>query len=101
MKLTSKQRAYLRKEAHTLEPMVRIGKDGLSDNLVKSLQDAIESRELVKVKILQNSEVEKKEVAYELALKSGCELVAIIGRTLIYFKENTDKPVISEELKRI
>lgn len=101
MKLTSKQRAYLRKEAHSLEAIVRIGKDGLSENVVKSLLNAIESRELVKVKILQNSEVEKKEVAHELALRSGCELVAIIGRTLIFFKENEDKPVISEELKRI
>jgi len=84
-----------------MEPMVRIGKDGLSENLVQSLVDVINSRELVKVKILQNSEVEKREVAEELALRSGCELVAIIGKTLIYFKENEDKPVISQELRRI
>ncbi len=101
MKLTSKQRAFLRKQAHSLDPIVRIGKDGMSDNLVKSLQDAIESRELVKVKILQNSEVDKNEIAHELALKSDCQLVATIGRTLLYFKENKDKPVISEELKRV
>lgn len=101
MALTSKQRAFLKKEAHSMEPMVRIGKDGLSENLVQSLVDVINSRELVKVKILQNSEVEKREVAEELALRSGCELVAIIGKTLIYFKENEDKPVISQELRRI
>jgi len=101
MKLTSKQRAFLRKEAHSMDAMVRIGKDGLTENVVKSLLDAIDSRELIKVKILQNSEVEKREVADELALRSGCELVAIIGRTLIFFKENEDKPVISHELRRI
>ncbi len=101
MKLTSKQRAFLRKKAHNLDPLVRIGKDGLSDNLVKSLEDAINSRELVKVKILQNAEIDKREVAYELGLKSGCELVAIIGRTLIYYKENKDKPSISSELKGV
>ena len=84
MALTSKQRAFLKKEAHSMEPMVRIGKDGLSENLVQSLVDVINSRELVKVKILQNSEVEKREVAEELALRSGCELVAIIGKTLIF-----------------
>lgn len=101
MKLTSKQRAFLKKQAHDLDPMVRIGKDGLSENLIQSLLDVIEKRELVKVKILQNSEVEKKEVAQELALKSGCELVAIIGKTLIFFKENEEKPVVSYDLKRI
>ncbi len=101
MELTSKQRAFLKKEAHSLEPVVRIGKDGLSENIVKSLLDAIDSRELVKVKILQNSDAEKRETAHELALRSGCELVAIIGRILIYYKENEDKPVISQELRRI
>lgn len=101
MALTSKQRAFLKKQAHSMEPMVRIGKDGLSENVVKSLVDVINSRELVKVKILQNSEVEKREVAEELALRSGCELVAIIGRILIFFKENEDHPVISQELRRI
>jgi len=101
MELTSKQRAFLKKEAHALEPVVRIGKDGLSENVVKSLLDAIDSRELVKVKILQNSDAEKRETANELALRSGCQLVAIIGRILIFYKENEDKPVISQELRRI
>jgi len=101
MELTSKQRAFLKKQAHSLEPVVRIGKDGLIENVVKSLLDVIDSRELVKVKILQNSEVEKREAANELALRSGCELVAIIGRILIFYKENQDKPVISHELRRI
>lgn len=101
MKLTSKQRAFLRKKAHHLEPLVRIGKDGLTDNVVKSLEDVLSTRELVKVKILQNAELDKKEVAYELALKSGCELVAVIGRTLIYYRENEEKPTISLELKGV
>ena len=101
MELTSKQRAFLKKESHALEPVVRIGKDGLSENVVKSLLDAIDSRELVKVKILQNSDAEKRETANELALRSGCQLVAIIGRILIYYKENEDKSVISQELRRI
>ena len=52
--MNSKKRAFLKKKAHNLEPMVRIGKDGLNQNIVQSILDAIASRELIKVKILQN-----------------------------------------------
>ena len=102
--MTSKQRAFLKKEAHNLEPIVRIGKDGLSDNIVQSLLDAINSRELIKVKVLQNLEADKdetRELAEELSKKSGAELVGIIGKIMIFYKENKDKPVISQKLKSI
>lgn len=101
MKLSSKQRDFLRKRAHELDPIVRIGKDGLSDNLIEGFIQGIESRELIKVKILQNSQVEKKEVAFEIAERTNSELVGIIGRTLIFYKENKEEPVISDEVKRI
>ena len=84
MKLTSKKRAYLRKAAHDMSPLVRVGKDGFSENIVTSILDAIEKRELIKVKILQNSEVDKKELAAELAEKSGCEVVGITERIKYY-----------------
>lgn len=60
MALTSKQRAFLKKKAHELDPLVRIGKDGITDSLIQSILEAIDSRELLKVKILQNCEKEKK-----------------------------------------
>jgi len=101
MSLTSKQRAFLKKAAHDLNPIVRVGKEGYNENLIKSILDAIEKRELIKVKILQNSEVDKKEVAFKLAEESGCELVGIIGRTIILYKRSEDFPTISEELKKV
>lgn len=101
MKLTSKKREYLRKAAHKLEPIVRVGKDGYSDNLAQTIVEAITPRELIKVKILQNAEIEKREIAEQLAEKTGSEVVGIIGRTIILFKENKEKPVISEELKSV
>lgn len=101
MELTSKRRAYLRKKAHDLDALVRIGKDGISDNLIQSILDAIESRELIKVKILQNCEDEKTEIMEQLSQCKEFEVVGIIGRTIILFKENKDKPVISLELKNI
>ncbi len=101
MELTSKRRAYLRKKAHDLDALVRIGKDGVSDNLIQSILDAIESRELLKVKILQNCEKEKTEIMEQLSQCKEFEVVGIIGRTIILFKENKDNPVISLELKSI
>ena len=101
MELTSKSRAYLRKKAHDLDALVRIGKEGVTDNLIQSILDAIESRELIKVKILQNCEEEKMEIMEQLSQCKEFEVVGIIGRTIILFKENKDKPVISLELKSI
>lgn len=101
MELTSKRRAYLRKKAHDLDALVRIGKEGVTDNLIQSILDAIESRELIKVKILQNCEEEKIEIMEQLSQCKEFEVVGIIGRTIILFKENKDKPVISLELKSI
>lgn len=99
--LNSKKRAFLRKKAHNLEPLVRIGKDGITANLIQSILDVIESRELIKVKILQNCEIEKEIILEELSKNEEFEVVGLIGRTLILFKENKEKPTISLELKGI
>ena len=99
--MNSRQREFLRKAAHDLEPMVRLGKDGFTDNQAQSILDVIESRELIKVKILQNLRVEKEEVAKEIEAKTGCEVVGIIGKTIILYKPNTEKPKISLEVNAI
>ena len=101
MALTSKQRAFIKKKAHDLEPLVRVGKDGVTENLIQSILEAIDSREILKVKILQNCEKEKEEVLGELSERSEFEVVGLIGRTIILYRENTDKPVISLEVKEI
>ena len=101
MALTSKQRAFLKKKAHELNPLVRIGKDGVTESLIQSILEAIDSRELLKVKILQNCEKEKEEVLEELSKCSEFEIVGIIVRTIILFRENRDKPAISLELESI
>ncbi|MGL5057729.1 MAG: ribosome assembly RNA-binding protein YhbY [Fusobacteriaceae bacterium] len=99
--LTSKKRAFLKKEAHSLDAIIRVGKEGYSENLIQTIVEAIGPRELMKIKILQNCEEDKKEMAFKIAENSGCELVGVIGRTLTLYKENKDKPVISLELKKI
>ena len=101
MKLTSKQRAFLKKNAHELNPIVRIGKDGLQESVIESILSAIDSRELIKVKILQNCETEKEEIYQQLLEETRFDVVGMIGRTIIVFKENKEKPVVSTELKSL
>ena len=95
--MNSKKRAFLKKKAHNLEAIVRIGKDGLNQNII----DAIESRELRKVKILQNCEEEKTIIYSKLMDNKEFEVVGMIGRTIIIFKENKENPTISLEWKNI
>lgn len=101
MKLTSKQRAFLKKKAHELNPIVRIGKDGLQETVIESILSTIDSRELIKVKILQNCETEKEEIYQKLLEETRFDIVGMIGRTIIVFKENKEKPVVSTELKSL
>lgn len=97
--MNSKKRAFLKKRAHNLEAIVRIGKEGLNENIIKSILDAIESRELIKAKILQNCEEDKNTIYTKLMDYKEFELVGMIGRTIIIFKENKDKPSVSLEWK--
>ena len=98
MELSSKQRAFLKKMAHEIDPVVRIGKDGIDDDVIESIANAVKKRELIKVKILQNSEVEvARELGNELASKTKSVFVDSIGRILIFFKANNKDVKITKE----
>ncbi|BDU49897.1 YhbY family RNA-binding protein [Haliovirga abyssi] len=101
MKITSKRRAYLRKLANKEVAIIRVGKDGISENLIEALNKALTARELVKIKVLNNSEEDIKKVGYEIAEKVKAELIHILGKTAVFFRENEEKPIISTELKGI
>jgi RNA-binding protein len=88
--LTGKQKRYLRSEAHHLDPIFQVGKGGVNDHMLKSIAEALEVRELLKVSILTNNTDDKHEVAEELAQGTGAELVQLIGKTVILYKESTD-----------
>lgn len=90
MKLSSKQRKYLETLAHDIEPMVRIGKGGVTPTLIQTVIDNLKTQELVKVKILDNADVEKEEVADVLVEHATCTLVRIIGRVLILYRPKDD-----------
>ena len=92
--MTSKQRAYLRGLANTMDPIFQIGKTGLSDNLVKQLSDALEARELIKIKVLENSGLAAREVSDEICKAIGCDGVQAIGSKIVLYKKSEKKPKI-------
>lgn len=92
--LTGKQKRFLRSLANTMEPVVQVGKDSVTDNVAFSLNEALTARELIKVKVLKNCLDEMSDVAEELAAKGNAELVQIIGRTVVLYRRNPKKPMI-------
>jgi RNA-binding protein len=92
--LTGKQKRYLRSEAHHLNPIFQVGKGGVNDHLIRHIEEALEVRELIKVSVLNNSPEEPKEVAGELAERAGAELVQVIGKTIVLYKESKEHKTI-------
>lgn len=103
MVLTSKQRAYLKSQAHSMKPIIQIGKNGLNDQIKTSVRHALDARELIKVTLLQNTDENIHEVAEILEDEIGCDTVLKIGRILILFKQSTKKEnrKISTKVKEI
>ena len=100
MELTSKQRAQLRGVANSLDTIVHIGKDGISDNLVKQANDALEAREIIKCKVLENSMLSAREACAELAKRTRSEEVQVIGTKFVLYRQHYDKSKRKIELVR-
>ena len=91
MELTSKQRAQLRSLATNLDTIVHVGKDGIGDNLLKQVTDALEARELIKGRVLENSLLTAREASEELAVAARCEVVQVIGSKFVLYRRQHDK----------
>ncbi len=92
--LTSKQRASLRSMANTMETILYIGKDGITDNTVKEAYDALEARELIKCAVQQNCLLSAREALNELCERVHAEPVQCIGRRFVMYREsNTNKKI--------
>lgn len=88
--MKGKERAELRSEAHHLTPTVHIGQHGLTRPLINSLDDALRTRELVKVKLGNKDDVKPRDVANALALATKSDVIQVIGRTATLFRENPE-----------
>lgn len=105
MELTSKQRAQLRTMANTIETILTVGKDGISDNLVKQCRDALEARELIKGKVLENSEYDARSACAELCERTAAAPVQVIGSKFVLYrpshrKDKKDKIVLVDSKKK-
>ena len=89
--ITTKQRAYLRSLANTMDPIFQYGKEGISENFIKQINDAIEVRELIKISVLENADADVKELAAEICEKAHCQSVQIIGRRIVFYRQARDK----------
>ncbi|MBM7607012.1 ribosome assembly RNA-binding protein YhbY [Ureibacillus composti] len=92
--LTGKQKRFLRAEAHHLTPIFQVGKGGVNEQMLRQISEALEVRELIKVRILDNCEEEKHDVAEALAKGTRAELVQLIGLTVVLYKESKNNKKI-------
>ncbi|MDO5689840.1 MAG: ribosome assembly RNA-binding protein YhbY [Tissierellia bacterium] len=92
--ITGKQRAYLKKLAHDLEPQVLIGKAGITDNLIEQINQTLVKRELIKIKILNNNMQDRQELLDELIDRLQAEFVQEMGSRIVLYRKNPDENIL-------
>lgn len=92
--MTSKQRAYLRSLAHSLDTIFQVGKGGIGDNMCEQISNALEARELIKLRVLENCDYSAREAAEIIAEEVGAEVVQVIGTKFVLYRESSDKKKI-------
>ena len=92
--LTGKQRSHLKSIANTMDPLFQLGKSGLTENFIKQIDVALETREIVKVKILKNSDLDPTEIANEIADELNAEFVQSMGSKFVIYRESKENKKI-------
>jgi len=90
--LNGKQKRYLRSLGHSLKPLLQVGKEGITEPFIAQVAQALEQHELIKIKVLENSPVDKKEAAVMITQQLPCHLAQIIGKTLLLFQSRKENP---------
>lgn len=93
--ITSKQRAHLRGLANPMDTILQVGKNGIGDELINQVTDALKARELIKLRVLETSPVLPREAAQILAEKTKCDIVQVIGTRFVLFKRNPQNPKVT------
>ncbi len=92
--ITSKQRAYLKGLANNLDPVLQIGKKGITDNFIRQVDQILENKELIKINVLKNSFQEADHMAIELSEKLNAEFVQTIGNKFVIYRESEENKII-------
>lgn len=88
--MTSKQRAYLKSLASTMDPIFQVGKSSLTPELTKAVEEALDARELIKISVLKNCFDDPREIASILSERTHSQVVQVIGKKIILYKEGKD-----------
>ena len=94
MTLSSKQRQFLKRLAHTLSPVVRVGRGGISEGVIEEAKKALEAHELIKVRIELDEGNERRDAARRLAAGSDAVVVSEVGKTAVLYRTRAEKPTI-------
>lgn len=101
MTMTSKERAQWRAKANPLEPVIQIGKEGISDNLLSQIDDTLDVRELIKIRVhLETSPKTPKELAAEIAEALSAEVIQVIGGIIVLYREADEERIAEKKKKR-
>lgn len=93
-KMTGKQRAYLRKMANGMRPILQIGKDGISENFIAQVDEALEARELIKISVLDTAFLSAREASDELCTVLKADGISAIGSKFVLYRESENKKKI-------
>ena len=86
--MTSKERAYFRSLANTMQPILQVGKNGINDNLIKQIDDALEARELIKITVLETAGENVRDLAHEIASEIGADVIQVIGSKFVLYRKS-------------
>lgn len=92
--MTSKQRAYLRSLAHSLEPIFQVGKSSVTPEMTSAIEEALEARELIKISVLKNCFDDPRAIAETIAERTRSEVVQVVGKKITLYKESKNKKKI-------
>lgn len=99
--MTSKERATWRAKANTLEPIIQIGKEGITDNLITQIDDTLDVRELIKIRVhLETAPQTPKEIAPQLAQRLGADVIQVIGGVIVLYREADPQRIEEKKRKR-
>lgn len=98
--ISGKQRAYLRKIGHDMQPILQIGKDGITDTVITAIDEALEKREIIKVSVLENAMLDTRETCDEVARRLLAEPVQAIGGKFIVYRKSSNVKNRKIELPR-
>lgn len=99
--MTSKERTAWRAKANTLEPIIQIGKEGITDNLITQIDDTLDVRELIKIRVhLETAPQTPKEIAPQLAERLGADVIQVIGGVIVLYREADPQRIEEKKRKR-